>query len=381
MGVQVYDQVLITGLSSSGTTDSLGTWTTGVDISSFVTLPTGASGVLLLMNNGTSAGSRWLGVRTTGKTTAQSLSSVSPQLYSHTWVPLNGSGQLDFYCQDATTAKFYILAVTDSSWVWNDIDAGFPTVSCSSSYTTRTLSVDAATTGVLLRGSTTAWAWRPVGTTSALTVNTGTEIVGLNGSYQFQNISSSTSTQEIIAEIRGGVTVNPTWPPTEETPVADGTWYDSTLTIPAGKALAAIRKTTVTNTSWWKWRKKGASFDPATSQIHGLSGIRHYAPVDGNGVFQYNVESASTGNQLVTLWLDGVSSASLSITSVTPSQIDSGESFTITGTGFGATQGLSLVQIGGVTQTPTSWSDTSITCTATRGSQSMGNATLTIYKM
>ena len=71
----------------------------------------------------------------------------------------------------------------------------------------------------------------------------------------------------------------------------------------------------------------------------------------------------------------------LTITSITPSQIDSGESFTIAGSGFGATQGLSLVQIGGVTQTPTSWSDSSITCTATRGSQSMGNATLTIYKM
>lgn len=72
---------------------------------------------------------------------------------------------------------------------------------------------------------------------------------------------------------------------------------------------------------------------------------------------------------------------SLSITSVTPSQIDSGESFTITGTGFGSIQGLSLVQIGGVTQTVTSWSDSTIVCTAVRGSQSMGSATLTIYKM
>lgn len=71
----------------------------------------------------------------------------------------------------------------------------------------------------------------------------------------------------------------------------------------------------------------------------------------------------------------------LTITSIVPAQIDSGESFTIAGSGFGSTQGLSLVQIGGVTQTPTSWSDSSITCTATRGSQSMGNATLTIYKM
>jgi hypothetical protein len=90
--------------------------------------------------------------------------------------------------------------------------------------------------------------------------------------------------------------------------------------------------------------------------------------------------SSSRENNGIIIALNEASGV-LAITSITPSQIDSGESFTITGTGFGATQGLSLVQIGGVTQTPTSWSDSSITCTATRGSQSMGNATLTVYKM
>ena len=90
--------------------------------------------------------------------------------------------------------------------------------------------------------------------------------------------------------------------------------------------------------------------------------------------------SSSRENNGIIIALNEASGV-LAITSITPSQIDSGESFTIAGTGFGSTQGLSLVQIGGVTQTPTSWSDSSITCTATRGSQSMGNATLTIYKM
>lgn len=91
--------------------------------------------------------------------------------------------------------------------------------------------------------------------------------------------------------------------------------------------------------------------------------------------------STSNGHIQYTVAVLPLTATSLSITSITPSQVDDGETFTITGTGFGATQGLSLVQVGGVTQTITSWSDTSIVCAAVRGNQSMGNATLTVYRM
>lgn len=74
------------------------------------------------------------------------------------------------------------------------------------------------------------------------------------------------------------------------------------------------------------------------------------------------------------------SATGLSITSVDPSQIDSGESVTITGTGFGASQGSSTVKIGADTQAITTWNDTTIVFTASRGSQSMGAATLTVTK-
>lgn len=73
--------------------------------------------------------------------------------------------------------------------------------------------------------------------------------------------------------------------------------------------------------------------------------------------------------------------AGLSITSIVPSQIDTGESVTITGTGFGASQGSSTVKIGADTQSVTSWNDTTIVFTAARGSQSMGAATLTVTKV
>jgi hypothetical protein len=61
------------------------------------------------------------------------------------------------------------------------------------------------------------------------------------------------------------------------------------------------------------------------------------------------------------------------ITSVTPSSFDDGRSgIVIAGSGFGAVQDGRALTIGAVTQTVTAWSDTSITFTAVRGSNSMG---------
>jgi len=58
------------------------------------------------------------------------------------------------------------------------------------------------------------------------------------------------------------------------------------------------------------------------------------------------------------------------ISTITPATFDSGRSVTLTGEGFGASQGSVL--IGGVAQNVNAWSDTSITFTSVRGSQSMG---------
>src|SRR6266851_2774554 len=46
-----------------------------------------------------------------------------------------------------------------------------------------------------------------------------------------------------------------------------------------------------------------------------------------------------------------------------------GCSITITGTGFGATQGSSFVSFNGITATVTNWSDTSLTVTVPAGAQ------------
>lgn len=74
-----------------------------------------------------------------------------------------------------------------------------------------------------------------------------------------------------------------------------------------------------------------------------------------------------------------VASTGLTITSVTPSSFDSGiAGIVIAGAGFGASQGSSTVDIGGQAQTVTAWSDTSITMTSARGSNSMGAGQLKV---
>jgi hypothetical protein len=72
-------------------------------------------------------------------------------------------------------------------------------------------------------------------------------------------------------------------------------------------------------------------------------------------------------------------STGLTITSVTPSSFDSGiAGIVIAGSGFGASQGSSTVDIGGQAQTVTAWSNTSITITSARGSNSMGAGQLKV---
>ncbi|ATN93352.1 hypothetical protein [Marinobacter phage PS3] len=56
-----------------------------------------------------------------------------------------------------------------------------------------------------------------------------------------------------------------------------------------------------------------------------------------------------------------------------PSTAYPGQSRTVSGSGFGATQGTGGLTIGGVSQTITSWSDTSITFTAVLGANSYGS--------
>src|SRR4030067_74037 len=67
-----------------------------------------------------------------------------------------------------------------------------------------------------------------------------------------------------------------------------------------------------------------------------------------------------------------------SISSLSPTYGPVGTSVTITGTNFGATQGTSTVQFNGVSVTPTSWSNTSISVTVPSGATPQGYVYVTV---
>jgi hypothetical protein len=75
-----------------------------------------------------------------------------------------------------------------------------------------------------------------------------------------------------------------------------------------------------------------------------------------------------------------VAASGLSITNITPTVIDTGDSVTVTGSGFGGSQGSSVIRIGSVVQTATSWADGQIVFTANRSTDSMGAATFRLEK-
>src|SRR5690349_8277537 len=69
--------------------------------------------------------------------------------------------------------------------------------------------------------------------------------------------------------------------------------------------------------------------------------------------------------------------AAPSITAVSPTSGAVGASITITGSGFGSTQGTSTVKFNGTTATATSWSATSIVATVPTGATT-GNVVVTV---
>jgi len=91
--------------------------------------------------------------------------------------------------------------------------------------------------------------------------------------------------------------------------------------------------------------------------------------------------AASDGNVVVTVGTSSSNGASFSvlpnITSISPPSGLVGTTITITGTGFGTTQGTSTLTFNGTAATPTSWSNTSVVVAVPSGATS-GNVLVTV---
>jgi RHS repeat-associated protein len=91
--------------------------------------------------------------------------------------------------------------------------------------------------------------------------------------------------------------------------------------------------------------------------------------------------AATTGNVVVTVGGAASNGKSFTVTpvvsSLSPNSGAIGASITISGTGFGSTQGTSIVKFNGITSTPTNWSATSIVAPVPSGATT-GNVVVTV---
>ena len=368
------DHVAITGLAASGTVDGIGTWNTSVDLDTFTTVPAGATAAIIDVYN-TSSSQRWAGVRTPGKTAAVLLEDKASDDHGPVVVPLGAGNTVDFYAENTTTVKFFIVGFLGSEWTWFDIDGTPETItSTSSAWADRTVSgVASGTTSICIDG---LFKWRPFGETTDVGVYVDNyQLVKLDGSKRVSFNSSADRTVRGYAA--SGVTWN-AWLGTTLSYTADSTWRLSAVSS-AGKALAIIAVGKSVGSSSLSFRQKGSTFDTRDANTFPEA---HFAPLDAGGEFEYNIETGTTGTAYVHAWLDAAT-AGPTITDVnTDEALSPGETATITGTGFGATQGaggVKLTQEAGALEsalTGITWGgDTSITGTVALGGLSYGATT------
>ena len=179
----------ITGLAASGTTDDLGSWNEDVDLDSFVTVPSGATAVILTLVNDSSS-SRFMGVRTPAKTTAVYHLDQTGDTQREFFVPLGAGNTIDIYCEEVATSYFVILGFTSDAWTFFDIDATLPVMPTTGG-TLQTITAPAEIPSgvetILMHGFDNA-DWMPVGESTLLVGGaiTAPALLKLDGSKQVQ---------------------------------------------------------------------------------------------------------------------------------------------------------------------------------------------------
>lgn len=111
---------------------------------------------------------------------------------------------------------------------------------------------------------------------------------------------------------------------------------------------------------------------------HGVS----WASSSGTGAvtpsFNRSGTAGSTTGMAILVIEESIAGGGPAITTTSSATPVPGDSLTITGTDFQASQGAGYVTLGGVTQTVTSWADTSITITVVRGTAKYGSQNIVV---
>lgn len=296
-------RTLITGVANSGTVDGTGTWTSGIDLDTLVTVPPGATGAILWVRVAGSS-DRWAGVRTPGKATPEFLADVNQRSYRSVLAPLGAGNTLDFYREDSTV-EFHILGFTGSETVFLDVDGPRPTIparALSWGVVDVSASVPNGAVAILTSVDGNGY-YRPTGSSfdNRTTSQAGAALIPLDAARSFEGYGG-TAAQPIRAYLTGGVTFAFDTDVGEDT--ADGTFRDSPVTNP-GQSFAWVVNRAGASTTGWAARENGDSL--ALSVIGAGYQRGQVVPLDASGAFEVAAETSQTVDFKVDAWLGSAS--------------------------------------------------------------------------
>jgi IPT/TIG domain len=224
----------------------------------------------------------------------------------------------------------------------------------------------------------------PVGTSVTIT---GTNFGGTQGSstVTFNGTTASPTSwndTQIVAPVPSGATTGSIVITTAGGQATSSTF---TVTVPAPtissiSPASGLIGTSVTITGTNFGGTQGSStvtFNGTTASPASWSSTQIVTPVP-SGATTGSIVVTTAGGQATSGTSFTVNTPSgLTVTNLSPSSGPVGTSVTITGTGFGASQGTSTVTFNGVAATPTSWADNSIVVPVPNGVPA-GNATVAV---
>lgn len=354
-----------------------GAWNRDVDISAIpgVTIPAGATTVAIQVFIGSTGYSS--GVQSSDDT-ADIVRATTNNSACNLFVPLNASKTLDFYPGSLTGVTFWIVGFSNAIEMVSPLDVSGQVAAINTDTTITASNISSSEAAFALvevfSANNVANKVYPVGGYSAAPAGRLSEVnhivVPINASKQFGAYFAGlpdAGTLRVIGWIRSQH-YHYVAAPVGHRPVAISVYEDFPETVPSSAKYACFTPVGGYNTHAVDIRAKGSALSISPNPDHA-----RWASPDASGAFEFKI---TLNNDLLKFALRGwfVNQAGVTITGTDDDTPEYQSSLTISGTGFGATQGTGAVTIGGVSQTVTSWADTSIAVTVARGSNRYGVA-------
>lgn len=324
-----------TGIIASGVTTNAGAWSPDVNIDTYLTskgvaYPSDATGVLIAIINSTS-GQNWAGIRKSGAAVNHALHDQYALSTSYIFVPCAPGEALQFYAENITNIKFYVVGIIDDSVAWYPPSSAFPFI-----LRQGTGNWDDRNVPTPL-GSTLIFGWQALNPASRIRNNGET-----HEPDPFDNFSTfklpadnnieikSFTDMPYVGYFQSGVD-QPAWRTVAFTPTK-GVWTKAPVSYP-GKAFVHI-------TSDFTGGSNQLLFRPASGAAQSFAwgtvrnGKNQWVMLDSAGEFEYFASASATINNI---WVDAiVDNYSEGVAAVTgPATIQAGVPFDIISSTFG----------------------------------------------